>query len=198
MNRALFLDRDGVINVDHGYVYRPQDFEFMPGIFDLCQLARHAGLRLVVATNQAGIGRGYYSEADFQALTAWMREQFRGQGVELDAVYHCPYHPTAGVGEYRRESFDRKPHPGMLLRARDELGLDLAHSAFIGDKPSDMQAGMAAKVGALLLLGAQAVVDSMPGVTPVPDLAAAAAWLHRWLEREPPAVGCGGPRALEG
>ena len=181
MRRALFLDRDGVINVDHGYVYRTQDFEFMPGIFELCRMAQHGGLCLVVVTNQAGIGRGYYTEADFQALTVWMCEQFRHQGVELAAVYHCPFHPTAGVGEYRRESFDRKPNPGMLLRARDELGLDLAHSLFIGDKPSDMQAGEAAGVGELLQLGPHLDISSIPRVILVPDLAAAATCLQRRL-----------------
>lgn len=183
MRRALFLDRDGVINVDHGYVHRAQDFAFVPGIFELCHVARDAGLRLVVVTNQAGIGRGLYLESDFQALTAWMRDRFLAQGVELDAVYHCPFHPTAGVGEYRRESFDRKPNPGMLLRARDDLGLDLPNSVFIGDKASDMQAGMAAGVGALLLLDAQADAPPWPGVRVVPDLASAAAWLQDWIRR---------------
>ncbi len=101
----------------------------------------------MVVTNQAGIGRGYYTEADFQRLTEWMVDVFRERGIVIARVYHCPYHPTAGIGAYRRESFDRKPQPGMLLRARDELNLDLARSVFIGDKDSDMAAGLAAGVG---------------------------------------------------
>lgn len=151
--RALFLDRDGVINVEKNYVYRIEDFEFLPGIFDLTATARELGLALVVVTNQAGIGRGYYTEADFQRLTDWMLGEFMARGIGIDRVYHCPYHPTAGVGEYLRESFDRKPNPGMLFKARDELDLDLRGSVLLGDKASDIEAGRAAGVGHLLLLG---------------------------------------------
>lgn len=147
---ALFLDRDGVINVDRHYVHRVEDFEFVPGIFELCKAARDIGHRLVVVTNQAGIGRGYYSEADFQALTAWMVGRFRESGVEIERVYHCPFHPSAGIGEYRRESFDRKPNPGMLLKARSDLDLDLARSVLIGDHDTDIAAGAAAGVGQLI------------------------------------------------
>jgi D-glycero-D-manno-heptose 1,7-bisphosphate phosphatase len=150
--KALFLDRDGVINVDRHHVHRIEDFDFLPGIFDLCNAAAAHGYLLVVVTNQAGIGRGLYTEADFQRLTAWMLDAFRQRGIEIARVYHCPYHPTAGLGEYRRESFERKPNPGMLLRARDELGLDLAHSALIGDKDSDMEAGRRAGVATLIRL----------------------------------------------
>lgn len=152
--RALFLDRDGVINVEKNYVHRVEDFEFMPGIFALCARARDLGYRLVVITNQAGIGRGFYTEADFQRLTGWMLGEFRARGVELARVYHCPYHPTEGIGPYRRDSFDRKPHPGMLLRARADLGLDLAESVLVGDRSSDIEAGRAASVGCLIRLGA--------------------------------------------
>lgn len=150
--RALFLDRDGVVNVDRHYVHRIEDFEFVPGIFELCRCASELGFKLVVVTNQAGIGRGYYTEAAFQALTEWMLGEFRARGIEIAAVYHCPFHPTAGVGAYRRESFDRKPHPGMLLRAARDLGLYLSRSVFVGDKDSDMEAGRAAGVGHLIRL----------------------------------------------
>jgi D-glycero-D-manno-heptose 1,7-bisphosphate phosphatase len=142
--RALFLDRDGVVNVEKNYVWRIEDFEFMPGIFGLCETARKLGFLIVVITNQAGIGRGYYTEADFQHLTEWMIGEFRARGIGIDRVYHCPYHPTAGLGEYRRESFHRKPNPGMILGARDELGLDLSESVLVGDKESDIKAGIAA------------------------------------------------------
>ncbi len=176
---ALFLDRDGVINVDRHYVHRALDFEFVPGIFELCLAARDLGHRIVVVTNQAGIGRGYYSEADFQALTAWMVGSFHEHGVEIAGVYHCPFHPTAGIGEYRRESFDRKPNPGMLLRARDELDLDLARSVLIGDHDTDIAAGAAAGVGQLIKFesgGAEAMAQR-GGVTLVNSLHAAAACL---------------------
>lgn len=181
--RALFLDRDGVINVDHHYVHRIEDFEFLPGIFELCASARDAGLHLVVVTNQAGIGRGLYGEAEFQALTQWMCERFRAQGTPIARVYHCPFHPTAGIGDYRRESFDRKPQPGMLLRARDELMLDLAASAFLGDQDTDMAAGRAAGVGRLLKLVPGAAAEAQADVQVVGSLDAAAQALRAWLAR---------------
>jgi D-glycero-D-manno-heptose 1,7-bisphosphate phosphatase len=146
MNKALFLDRDGVINVEKNYVYRIEDFEFIDGIFELCVKAQALGFKLVVITNQAGIARGYYAEADYERLTAWMVDRFAARGVRIDRVYYCPYHPTAGIGGYRRESFDRKPHPGMILRAKEELNLDLSRSVLIGDKDTDMEAGRAAGV----------------------------------------------------
>jgi D-glycero-D-manno-heptose 1,7-bisphosphate phosphatase len=180
--RALFLDRDGVINVDKGYVHRIEDFEFVPGIFDLCASARDLGFLAVVVTNQAGIGRGYYTEADFRHLTAWMLDQFRAHGVDIAHVYHCPYHPTAGIGEYRRESFDRKPNPGMFLKARDDLTLDLRASVLVGDKDSDMAAGRAAGVGALVKLATGHAIGthgSDHGVLLLPSLAAVSDWLRR-------------------
>jgi D-glycero-D-manno-heptose 1,7-bisphosphate phosphatase len=146
MRKALFLDRDGVINVEKNYVYRIEDFEFVPGIFELCDAAKSLGFLLVVITNQAGIARGYYTENDYCHLTDWMLKQFMMQGIEIDRVYHCPYHPTAGIGEYRQESYDRKPNPGMILKARDELGLDLSLSILLGDKDSDIEAGIAAGI----------------------------------------------------
>ena len=97
--KALFLDRDGVINVDHGYVCTPERTEFIDGIFELCRAARQAGHLLVVVTNQAGIGRGYYSEQQFIDYMDWMRAEFEQRGTTLDAVYHCPHHPTHGVGD---------------------------------------------------------------------------------------------------
>ena len=180
---ALFLDRDGVINVDHGYVYRPQDFEFLPGIFDLARTARALGLRLVVITNQAGIGRGLYDEADFERLTAWMCGRFAEEGAPIDAVYHCPTHPTAGVGAYRVDSPRRKPGPGMILEARDELGLDLGASILLGDKQSDLEAGLAAGVGLNLLLARQEAKAPIPGTEVVQSLAEAALRIEEIMAR---------------
>jgi D-glycero-D-manno-heptose 1,7-bisphosphate phosphatase len=143
---ALFLDRDGVINVEKNYVCRPKDFEFVEGIFDLCRKAIAAGMAIVVVTNQAGIGRGYYSEKEFHHLSDWMCAQFLSNGVKIDAVYFCPFHPEYGVGQYKMESFDRKPNPGMILRAEKDLGLDLARSALVGDRLSDIVAAKVAGV----------------------------------------------------
>lgn len=185
--KALFLDRDGVINVDRNYVHRIEDFEFLPGIFELCAAAAQRGYLLVVVTNQAGIGRGYYTEADFEQVTAWMEGVFRQRGIDIARVYHCPYHPTAGVGEYRRESFDRKPNPGMLLKARDELGLDLAGSVLLGDKDSDIEAGRAAGVGHLIKLvdDVAGAPRQASGVWCVPDLPGATARLLEIAGAEP-------------
>jgi D-glycero-D-manno-heptose 1,7-bisphosphate phosphatase len=147
VNRALFLDRDGVINHDSGYTSRAEEFRFIDGIFDLCRAARQAGYLLIVVTNQAGIGRGYYSEKDFLALSAWMCDRFKAEGAPITDVFFCPFHPEHGVGEYKKDSFDRKPNPGMLLCAAEKHGLNLRRSIMIGDKDSDMQAASKAEVG---------------------------------------------------
>jgi D-glycero-D-manno-heptose 1,7-bisphosphate phosphatase len=156
---ALFLDRDGVINVDHGYVCKTDDFHFLEGIFELVAEANRVGYWVVVVTNQAGIGRGYYSEADFHTLTAWMKLRFVEHGAHIDAVYFCPFHPEHGIGEFRRDSNCRKPAPGMLLEAGLDLGIDFEKSIFIGDKSSDMEAGRAAGVSTLLYLGGKDSVE---------------------------------------
>jgi D-glycero-D-manno-heptose 1,7-bisphosphate phosphatase len=150
--RALFLDKDGVINVDHGYVCTPERTEFVEGIFDVCRVATRRGHLVVVITNQAGIGRGYYSEREFLAYMDWVRSVFAERGAQLDAVYYCPHHPVHGVGQYLRVCECRKPAPGLILSAQHDLGIDLAHSVFVGDSPSDMQAGAAAGVGTCIML----------------------------------------------
>jgi D-glycero-D-manno-heptose 1,7-bisphosphate phosphatase len=149
---ALFLDRDGVINEETGYLHRCEDVRWVPGIFPLCRTAVNLGYKLVVVTNQSGIARGLYTTAEFEALMHWMRAEFRAEGVPLDAVYHCPYHPVHGTGEWRREHEDRKPGPGMLLRAARDLGLDLARSVMIGDRCSDIAAANAAGLRQAILL----------------------------------------------
>lgn len=148
---ALFLDRDGVINIDHGYVYRREDFQFVDGIFELCIAAQTAGYRIVVVTNQAGIGRGYYSEKDFETLTEWMNSEFRRRGIVIDDVFYCPFHPEHGVGRYKIDSEFRKPNPGMILSAATKHAIDLHMSVLVGDKVSDIQAATAAGVGSSFL-----------------------------------------------
>lgn len=179
MDRALFLDRDGVINVEKNYVWRIEDFEFMPGIFDLCGTGQRRGFTPIVITNQAGIGRGYYTEHDFQRLTVWMLERFRERGIRIGRVYHCPFHPTEGIGDYRRESYDRKPNPGMILRAQADFGLDLSRSILVGDNDSDMEAGRAAGVRHNLKLLHEAVPGHTPGDLEFPSLHAIDDWLGR-------------------
>ena len=159
---ALFLDRDGVINVDHGYVYQRENFDFIPGIFDLCRHARAQGYLLFVITNQAGIARGFYTEADFHALSDWMRSEFEREGCPIDEIYFCPTHPQHGLGEYRRESPRRKPNPGMILDAQAAFDVDLASSILIGDKPGDIAAGLAAGIGCNVLLSPAANEEANP------------------------------------
>lgn len=159
MRRALFLDRDGVINVDHGYVHRQDNFEFVDGIFDLVAEARRRSLLVVVVTNQAGIGRGYYTEDDFLRLMEWVGSEFERHGGGIDGVYFCPNHPQHGVGDYRRECNFRKPAPGMFLKAAEELGIDLASSVFVGDKKTDVAAGLAAGIGTILYVGDEENVE---------------------------------------
>ena len=151
--RALFLDRDGVINHEIGYLSRKEDVVFVEGIFSLCRVARAMNYTLLVVTNQAGIARGFYSEAEFEELMRWMRAEFKREGVELDAVYHCPYHPEHGIGAYRREHEDRKPGAGMLRRGEREFGLDLGRSLMVGDRCSDIAAANAAGLRQAFLLG---------------------------------------------
>lgn len=150
--KALFLDRDGVINVDHGYVHTPEATEWVPGMFELCMRARRAGYFLVVVTNQAGIARGYYSLEEFLAYTHWMHEQFAMKGTPLAATYYCPHHPSAGLGDLRLDCDCRKPRPGMILTAALDLQLDLSASILVGDKPSDLVAAETAGVGRVSLL----------------------------------------------
>jgi D-glycero-D-manno-heptose 1,7-bisphosphate phosphatase len=149
--RAVFLDRDGVINVNHGYVHHPGNFEFIDGIFEVALAAHANGYKLVVITNQAGIARGYYSEQQFHQLTTWMCNKFLNAGAPIDKVYFSPFHPTEGLGEYKKDDFSRKPNPGMILQAQQELNLDLGNSILIGDNASDIQAGIAASIGLNIL-----------------------------------------------
>lgn len=155
---ALFLDRDGVINIDRGYVHTADQTEFTDGIFALCAAARGAGLAVIVVTNQAGIARGLYTEEKFLEYTDWMHGEFRRRGTPLLATYYCPHHPTAGTGEYLKDCDCRKPAPGMLLQALRDYGIDPARSLLVGDKPKDMQAAFEAGIGRRLLLGDRPVL----------------------------------------
>ena len=163
-SKALFLDRDGVINVEYGYVHRHEDFHFHTGIFELCRAAQDLGYILIVVTNQAGIARGFYTEAEFLELTDWMTEKFAERKIHLARVYYCPYHPVHGVGDYKIDSLDRKPGPGMFLRARADFDLNLTSSVLVGDKPSDILAGKAAGVGTAILLKSEFGQEGLNGV----------------------------------
>lgn len=137
INKAVFLDRDGTINEDRHYLYRIEDFVFLPGIVEALRLLQEVGFLLIVVTNQSGIGRGYYTEADFQKLNAWMLEELKRQGVTLTATYYCPHLPDAKISRYRKDCDCRKPRTGLFMQAVQELRIDLARSYAIGDKLRD-------------------------------------------------------------
>lgn len=152
--RALFLDRDGVINVDHGYVHTPEQTEWVPGIFDLARAARAAGHVLVVVTNQAGIARGLYDEVQFKAYARWMHARFEAEGAPLLATYYCPHHPAPGHGHAAVQCDCRKPRPGMLIAAMADWNIDPTGSVLIGDKQSDIDAANSAGIGQSRLIPA--------------------------------------------
>lgn len=172
MNKALFLDRDGIINVDHGYIYQPEQMEFVAGIFELCQRFAQQGYLIIVVTNQSGIARGLYSEADFAHLSQWMTAEFSRHKCHIAHVYYCPHHPQNGVGEYLTKCACRKPQPGMLLSAKSDFNIDLNYSVMVGDKASDMQAAQNAGVGKRYLLqtGQYPINEALEGVTQVMSL----------------------------
>lgn len=178
--KALFLDRDGVINVDHGYVYKIGDFQFMEGIFDLARTAMKKNYIICVVTNQAGIGRGYYSEEEFLSLTEWMCMCFTLERCTISKVYYSPYHPIHGLGQYRKDHSSRKPKPGMLLNAINDFCINPDLSVLIGDKITDIQAGIAAGIGKNLLLGGSDTCEHLTfgSYTKISSLTEAAAFLR--------------------
>jgi D-glycero-D-manno-heptose 1,7-bisphosphate phosphatase len=177
INRAVFLDRDGTVNVEKEYLHRTEEFEFIPGAPDAIRLLNDAGFLVIVVTNQSGIGRGYYDEAAVHRLHRYMDVELARHGAVVDAYYLCPHHPLHGIGGYLRECGCRKPLPGMLLAAADAFSIDLNSSYIIGDKMADMEAGLAAGCRPLLVrtgYGDQEPVSLPAGVSSHDDILAAA------------------------
>ena len=146
--KVVFLDRDGVINKDFGYVYRITDFVFIEGIIETCKKFQRFGYNIVVVTNQSGIARGYYQDKDFHELTNWMKVQFGNEGVEILDVLYCPHGPQSMCS-------CRKPQPGMLVEACEKYAVNIRESWLIGDKETDIQAAHAAGVENTILLNSQ-------------------------------------------
>ena len=138
-NKAIFLDRDGTINIDHGYVHQIDDFQFIDGVIDALLALKKKGYLLVLVTNQSGIARGYFSEDQFLQLTEWFDWSLADRGVDFDGIYYCPHHPE-GKGEYREDCDCRKPKAGMFTQAIRDLNIDPAQSIMVGDKLEDLLA----------------------------------------------------------
>ena len=149
---AVFMDRDGCLIEEAGYINHPSRVRMLPRSAAAVARLNRAGIAAVMATNQAGIARDYFSEETLEAVNAEVERQLAGRGAKLDALYVCTHHPTAGQPPFRPECECRKPKPGLLLRAAADLGLDLSRSVMVGDKPSDIGAGQAAGVATVLVL----------------------------------------------
>lgn len=151
---ALFLDRDGVLNEDQGYVHRWEDFRWIPGAKETVAAFNRAGWLVIVVTNQSGVGRGYYTEDDMHALHRRVDAELAQAGAHIDAWYFCPMHPDAKLERYRHpDPPNRKPNPGMILQALQDWPIDAAASLLIGDKPSDLEAALRAGLRGELFTG---------------------------------------------
>jgi D-glycero-D-manno-heptose 1,7-bisphosphate phosphatase len=176
-NRAVFLDRDGTINVERDYLHSTGEFAFIPGAPEAIGLLKSAGFLVIVVTNQSGIARGYFDESAVQRLHSHMDELLARHGTSVDAYYFCPHHPHHGIGGYRRDCDCRKPLPGMLVEAAGDFSIDLAASYVVGDKLADVAAGLAAGCRPLLVrtdYGAEESAALPPGVPCCDDLLDAA------------------------
>ena len=175
--RAVFVDRDGTINLEKEYLHTPDEFEFIPGAPEAIRILGEAGFLVIVVTNQSGVARGYYGEEDVLRLHRYMDELLAREGAKVDAYFYCPHHPDNGAGKYRIECACRKPLPGMLLQAAAELGVNLSESWMIGDKMADIEAGSAAGCSSALVLTGYGAEEqaALPAGAPVfADLLAAA------------------------
>jgi len=151
--KLIILDRDGVINVDRNYVYRVVDFEWVEGARDVIRRFNDMGWWTFVVTNQSGIARGYYTEEQMQELHDWITAELSNTGARIDRFYHCPFHEEGTIARYRKGSFDRKPKPGMLIRAMTDFPVIKERSFLIGDKQADLEAAQAAGVRGFLFTG---------------------------------------------
>jgi D-glycero-D-manno-heptose 1,7-bisphosphate phosphatase len=150
VQKAVFFDRDGVLNVDYGYVHKPQDFKWMYGAVDAIKYLKQMGFVVVVVTNQSGIARGMYTETDVVHLHHWMNEFLDSQGTKIDHFYYCPHYVHGCIEKYSIECSCRKPEPGMILEAIKDLNIDTSSSFLVGDKHSDLEAAEGAGVNGFL------------------------------------------------
>ncbi|OPY88288.1 MAG: D-glycero-beta-D-manno-heptose-1,7-bisphosphate 7-phosphatase [Syntrophaceae bacterium PtaU1.Bin231] len=166
---AVFLDRDGTINEEVGYLDRLERLRILPGAAEAVRRINESGLKAVVVTNQSGVARGYFTEAFVRAVHDRIRKTLRREGAEIDRFYYCPHHPSEGIGEYRKNCSCRKPEPGMLKRASEELDIDLNRSYFVGDTLKDVETGRRAGTKTVLVRtgygDAETIADIRPDCT---------------------------------
>lgn len=147
MGKTFFLDRDGVINAGLGYVHQQSNFECIDGIFDLIRMVYALNYKLIVIANQAGVGREYSSESQFNKISVWMYDKFKSQNAPVAEVYFPPCHPTEGIGEYKKDHFSKRPYPRMILKVREKLNINLKSPILIGDKVSEIRVEVSGCVG---------------------------------------------------
>lgn len=151
MDKVVFLDRDGTINEEVNYLYRPEDFRFLPGVPQALKMLTDAGFKLIVVTNQAGVARGYYTEEDIKSLHSYVNRLLEPYGTGIQGFYYCPHHPEYGLGRYKRDCLCRKPGIGLFQQAESDTPVDKEHSYMIGDKLLDIQAGSRYGVTSILV-----------------------------------------------
>lgn len=160
MNKAVFLDRDGTINIEKNYLYRVEDFEFVSGAPEAIKMLNDAGYLVIVVTNQAGIARGYYTEQDMHKLHRHIDQELKKYDAHIDAYYYCPHHPIHGIGKYKMECGCRKPNSGMLEVAIKEFDIDVSKSYMIGDKITDILAGRKNQIKGILVRTGHVISES--------------------------------------
>ena len=152
--KTIFLDRDGVINKEVGYLFRIADFEFIDGVFDVCQNFHDLGFKIIIISNQSGIGREYYNENDYHILTEWMLEQFNNNNIKILDTFYCPHLPESNCT-------CRKPNPGMFIKAKNKYNIDMNNSWIIGDKETDIEAAQSAFIpNSILVRSGHKIIES--------------------------------------
>ncbi|MBD3259013.1 D-glycero-beta-D-manno-heptose 1,7-bisphosphate 7-phosphatase [Candidatus Woesearchaeota archaeon] len=166
MNKAVFLDRDGTINVDTGYLHKKKDFELIPGVIEALAELSKTDFKIIIITSQSGIGRGYFTEEDYYNLTEYMLSLMREKGIKIDGMYFCPHHPEKAVGKYKIVCDCRKPKIGMIECAAAEHDIDLSQSYVIGDKTADIEMGRRAGCKSILVKTGKAGEDDEFDIAP--------------------------------
>ncbi|URZ03564.1 D-glycero-beta-D-manno-heptose 1,7-bisphosphate 7-phosphatase [Clostridium felsineum] len=152
MNKAVFIDRDGTINVEKNYLYKIEDFEFIEGTREAIKILNDNGYKVVVITNQAGVARGYYTEEDVKKLHEFIQEELKKCDAHVDAFYYCPHHPIDGKGKYKTDCDCRKPKDGLYKKAIQDINIDVEKSYAVGDKISDLLPALSNKIEAFLVM----------------------------------------------